>query len=61
MGTDVLEALGDQSVSWVAQPLMDSMTPEEWLVLSFYRQLEGADKLILLRMLEAIVSRQSPS
>lgn len=57
MGTDVLEAVGDQPLDRVARPLMDSMTPEEWLVLRFYRQLEGADRLMMIRMLEALVMR----
>lgn len=37
--------------------MMDSMTPEEWLVLRFYRQLEGAERLIIVRMLEALIMR----
>ncbi|MDP2747967.1 hypothetical protein [Pseudomonas sp.] len=57
MKTEVLEAVGDQPGGRVAQPMMDSMTPEEWLVLRFYRQLEGPERLMMIRMMEALVMR----
>ncbi|MDH1590522.1 hypothetical protein [Stutzerimonas stutzeri] len=60
MGTEVLEAVGSQSAERVVQPQMECVTPEERLLLRFYRQLDEAEQLFMRRALEAMVSRTVP-
>ena len=59
MSTDVLEAVGGQPVDRVAQPLMEYVTPEERLILRFYRQLGEAEQMFMRRAIEAMASRMS--
>lgn len=61
MSTDVLEAVGDQPAERVALPQMEWVTPEERLLLRFYRQLEDAEQAFMRRAIEAMVCRDSPS
>lgn len=61
MSTDVCEAVGDQPVERVAQPLREWVTPEERLLLRFYRQLGEAEQAFMRRAIEAMVLRESPS
>lgn len=60
MGTEVLEAVGSQPAERVAQPQMECVTPEERLLLRFYRQLDVAEQVFMRRALEAMVSRTVP-
>ena len=55
MGTDVLEAVGGQPPEQVAQPQMECVTPEERLILRFYRQLDAPEQAFIRRALEAMV------
>ncbi|MFU3873532.1 hypothetical protein ACM7HL_12800 [Pseudomonas aeruginosa] len=55
MSTEVREAVGGQPVEQVAQPLMECVTPEERLLLRFYRQLGEAERLFMRRAMEAMV------
>lgn len=57
MSTDVLEAVGDQPLERVAQPLMEWVTPEEMLLLRFYRHLREPDQILMLRAIEAMATR----
>jgi hypothetical protein len=61
MSTEVLEAVGDQPAERVARPLMEWITPEERLLLRFYRQLGDAEQVFMRRAMAAMVSRESPS
>lgn len=61
MSTDVLEAVGDQPAERVAQPMMEWVTPEERLLLRFYRQLDKAEQDFMRRAIEGMVPRESPS
>lgn len=56
MSTEVLEAVGDQPGGQVAQPMMECVTPEERLLLRFYRQLSEPDRLFMRRAIEAIAT-----
>lgn len=60
MSTEVLEAVGDQPVERVAQPQREWVTPEERLLLRFYRQLGQAEQAFMRRAIEAMVLRESP-
>jgi hypothetical protein len=60
MSTEVLEAVGDQPGGRVAQPMMECVTPEERLLLRFYRQLSEPDRLFMQRAIEAMVSAGRP-
>jgi len=60
MSTDVLEAVGDQPAERVAQPMMEWVTPEERLLLRFYRQLNKAEQEFMRRAIEAMASREAP-
>jgi hypothetical protein len=60
MGTEVLEAVGSQPAERVAQPQMECVTPEERLMLRFYRQLNAQDQAFMRRALEAMVLRTVP-
>ena len=61
MKTEVLEAVGDQPAERVAQPQMEWVTPEERLLLRFYRLLGDAEQAFMRRAIEAMVCRDSPS
>lgn len=61
MSTDVLEAVGDQPAERVAQPQQEWVTPEERLLLRFYRQLDVGEQAFMRRAIEAMATRDSPS
>jgi hypothetical protein len=61
MSTEVLEAVVDQPGGRVAQLLMESDTPEERLLLRFYRQLSAAEQEFMRRAMVAMIVRDSPS
>lgn len=61
MKTEVLEAVGDQPGGRVAQPMMECVTPEERLLLRFYRQLGEVEQAFMRRSIEAMVMRESPT
>lgn len=60
MSTEVLEAVGDQPGGMVAQSMMECVTPEERLLLKFYRQLSEPDRLFMQRAIEAMVIAGRP-
>lgn len=60
MGTDVHEAVGEQLAERVAQPDQEWITPEERLLLRFYRQLNQADQNFMRLAIEAMATRDSP-
>lgn len=60
MGTEVLEAVGSQPAERVAQPQRECVTPEERLLLRFYRQLDAPEQAFMRRALEAMVLRTVP-
>lgn len=60
MGTEVLEAVGSQPAERVAQPQMECVTPEERLLLRFYRQLDAPEQAFMRRAMEAMVLRTVP-
>jgi hypothetical protein len=55
MSSEVLEAVGNQPVERVAQPQREWVTPEERLLLRFYRQLDQAEQGFMQRAIEALV------
>lgn len=61
MSTDVREAVGEQLAERVAQPEREWVTPEERLLLRFYRQLDAGEQAFMRRAIEAMVRRDSPS
>lgn len=61
MNTDVKTAVGEQLAERVAQPCRECMTPEEWLLLRFYRQLDQGEQAFMRRAIEAMATRDSPS
>lgn len=61
MSTEVREAVGGQPADRVAQPLMECVTPEERLIIRFYRQLGEAEQMFMRRAIEAMASRTSPA
>ena len=61
MSTEVLEAVVDQPGGMVAQPMMEWVTPEERLLLRFYRQLDETEQAFMRRAIEAMACRESPS
>lgn len=61
MSTEVLEAVDDQPGGRVTRLLMECVTPEERLLLRFYRQLGETEQGFMRRAIEAMVCRESPS
>lgn len=61
MSTDVCEAVGEQLAERVAQPDQEWITPEERLLLRFYRQLSLADQSFMRLAIEAMAKREFPS
>lgn len=55
MSIEVRVADGSQSVEPVAQPRMESVTPEERLLLRFFRLLDDAEQGFMHRAIEALV------
>jgi len=60
MSTDVREAVGEQLAERVAQPAREWVTPEERLLLRFYRQLDAGEQAFMRRAIEALATRDSP-
>jgi hypothetical protein len=61
MSTEVLEAVDNQPEGRVALPMMVSLTPEESLLLRFFRQLREPDQLFMLRAIEAMATPAQPT
>lgn len=61
MGVDVKQAVGEQLAERVVQPDQEWMTPEERLLLRFYRQLSLADQNFMRLAIEAMAKRGRPS
>lgn len=61
MSTEVREAVGEQLAERVAQPAREWVTPEERLLLRFYRQLDAGEQAFMRRAIEALAMRDSPS
>ena len=57
MSTDVCEAVGEQLAERVVQPERERVTPEERLLLRFYRQLSGPDQTFMRLAIEAMATR----
>ncbi len=60
MSCDVREAAAGQPEAKGAQPLQEWVTPEERLLLRFYRQLDQGEQAFIRRAIEAMVTRDSP-
>ena len=60
MSSEVREAVVSQPEDLVAQPQMEPVTPEERLILRYYRQLDVADQVFIRRALEAAAWRAAP-
>lgn len=60
MSGDVREAAAGQSVDQGVQPLREWVTPEERLLLRFYRQLDQGEQVFMRRAIEAMATRDSP-
>ncbi len=60
MSTDVETAVGEQLAERVAQPGRECLTPEERLLLRFYRQLDAGEQAFMRRAIEAVATRDSP-
>lgn len=61
MSNDVKTAVGEQLAERVAQPAREWVTPEERLLLRFYRQLDQGEQAFMRRAIEALATRRSPS
>jgi hypothetical protein len=59
MSTEVREAVGEQ-LAGGAQPAREWVTPEERLLLRFYRQLDAGEQAFMRRAIEAVATRSSP-
>lgn len=55
MSSEVREAVVSQPEDLVAQPQMEPVTPEERLILRYYRQLDVADQVFIRRAMESMV------
>ena len=60
MSSDVNAAVGEQLAQRVAQPERECLTPEERLLLRFYRQLDAGQQAYMCRAIEALATRDSP-
>lgn len=58
MSSDVREAAAGQPVDQGVQPLQEWVTPEERLLLRFYRQLDQGEQAFMRRAIEALVIRK---
>ncbi len=61
MSSDVNAAVGEQLAEQVAQSAREWVTPEERLLLRFYRQLDAGEQAFVRRAVEALVTRDSRS
>lgn len=59
MGTDVDGAVREQLAERVVQPEREWVTPEERLLLRFYRQLDQGEQAFMRRAIEALATRDS--
>jgi len=59
MGFEIVEAKGQVHES-DAQPHLGDLTERERMIIRFYRQLAEADRVMMVRMLEALVTRTAP-
>lgn len=59
MSSDVREAAASQPEDQGVQPL-EWVTPEERLLLRFYRQLDAGEQAFMRRAIEAMATRDSP-
>lgn len=60
MSTDVKTAVGEQLAERVAQPERECLTPEERLLLRFYRQLDAGEQAFMRLAIEAMATRDAP-
>ena len=60
MSSDVHAAVGEQLAERVAQPEREWVTPEERLLLRFYRQLDQGEQAYMRRAIEALATRSTP-
>ncbi len=60
MNTDVKTAVGEQLAERVAQPEREYLTPEERLLVRFYRRLDQGEQAFMRRAIEALATRDSP-
>lgn len=60
MSSDVNAAVGEQLAERVAQPARECLTPEERLLLRFYRQLDAGEQAYMRRAIEAVAMLSSP-
>lgn len=60
MSSDLNAADGEQLAERVAQPEREWVTPEERLLLRFYRQLDAGEQAFMRRAIEALATRSSP-
>lgn len=58
MSIDVNAAVGEQLAERVAQPEREWVTPEERLLLRFYRQLDQGEQAFMRRAIEALATRR---
>jgi hypothetical protein len=59
MSSDVREAAAGQPKYQGVQPLQEWVTPEEGLLLRFYRQLDQGEQAFMRRAIEALATRDS--
>lgn len=57
MNTDVHAAVGEHLAEPVAQPEREWVTPEERLLLRFFRQLDAEEQAYMRRVIEALASQ----
>lgn len=57
MGTDVHEAVREQLAERVGQPDQEWITPEERLLLRFYRRLSEPDQTFIRMAIDAMATR----
>lgn len=55
--TQVREAEGTQPVVLSDQPEQEALTPEEWMLVRYYRQLDEPGRVFMRRAFEALVRR----
>lgn len=60
MRSDVREAAAGQPEDQGVQPLQEWVTPEERLLLRFYRKLDQGEQAFMRRAIKAVAVRDSP-
>lgn len=61
MSSELNAAVGEQLAEQVAHPAREWVTPEERLLLRFYRQLDAGEQAFIRRAIKALATRDSPS